>query len=444
MNFEKTLRFIKEKTFKIFIFLLPTQLAYHFWPKWSHIYGVRVDYLAPTIYLTDLLIIVLLIVNAFEKIIFPNIKTVRNNRKKSNPFRKEVLLLFSLLIFSVINISTSEFLEVSVLKWVKFFELLFLSIYIINEKELNFKDWVGRPLSYSLIFFSIIAVLQFFLKRTLGGFFYFLGERSFNISTPGIALVDIFSQEYLRAYSTFSHPNSLAGYYLVGLIIIFNSSTRSFANTKKLSLENKHKNNLLSIMVLIFSSCVLILTFSLGVWVAGLFVLTFFLISKNKAIFKKISLAFFLGIVSISLLSPILFQRYFINRNLFKENVSNRIELAKTAEKIYSQKPFFGIGLNNFIIYLPKTSADTEVVWKFQPIHNIFLSILTETGLVGLLIFLYLLFLAFEKTLKSNNIVLVLSLIAIIITGAFDHYWMTLQQNQLLFSVVLGLSFRKK
>ena len=43
--------------FQIFIFLLPTQLAYHFWPNWALVYGIRVDYLAPAVYLTDILVI---------------------------------------------------------------------------------------------------------------------------------------------------------------------------------------------------------------------------------------------------------------------------------------------------------------------------------------------------------------------------------------------------
>ena len=30
------------------------------------------------------------------------------------------------------------------------------------------------------------------------------------------------------------------------------------------------------------------------------------------------------------------------------------------------------------------------------------------------------------------------------ITGLFDHYWLTLQQNQLVLSVLLGLAARKE
>src|SRR3989338_7356441 len=47
----------------LFILLLPTQLGKHFFFDFSYLSGVRVDYLAPTIYLTDILALLLLIIN---------------------------------------------------------------------------------------------------------------------------------------------------------------------------------------------------------------------------------------------------------------------------------------------------------------------------------------------------------------------------------------------
>src|SRR5687767_12118252 len=44
-----------------FLLFLPTQLGIHFWPDFSSIFGIRVDYLSPTIYLTDLLVFFLIL-----------------------------------------------------------------------------------------------------------------------------------------------------------------------------------------------------------------------------------------------------------------------------------------------------------------------------------------------------------------------------------------------
>ena len=99
--------------------------------------------------------------------------------------------------------------------------------------------------------------------------------------------------------------------------------------------------------------------------------------------------------------------------------------------------------LNNFIVELPKTSMTPSVIWWLQPVHNIFLLVLAEGGLVGLLLFVTLFYKAFSSSLYLKRNYLTIALIVIVVTGSVDHYWLTLQQNQLLFSIILGLSFRK-
>src|SRR5476649_2203358 len=48
----------------LLIFLLPTQLGIHFWPNFSLLLGIRVDYLSPTLYVTDVVILSLIVINA--------------------------------------------------------------------------------------------------------------------------------------------------------------------------------------------------------------------------------------------------------------------------------------------------------------------------------------------------------------------------------------------
>jgi len=60
--------------------------------------------------------------------------------------------------------------------------------------------------------------------------------------------------------------------------------------------------------------------------------------------------------------------------------------------------------------------------------------------LMGLIIFLWFLFLTFKK-LSLKHYPLLMALSAILFLGLVDHYWLTLQQNQLLLTFVLGLSW---
>lgn len=107
------------------------------------------------------------------------------------------------------------------------------------------------------------------------------------------------------------------------------------------------------------------------------------------------------------------------------------------------EQPLIGVGLNNFISQLPNYWQNIGLTYWLQPVHNIFLLVAAETGLLGLAIFLWFLILTLKKLLVTNYQLLI-TLSAILALGLFDHYWLTLQQPQLLFTIVLGLSWGGK
>ena len=49
------------------LLFLPTQLGRHFWPDFSYIYSLKIDYLSPTLYFWDILVIGLLILFFLQK-----------------------------------------------------------------------------------------------------------------------------------------------------------------------------------------------------------------------------------------------------------------------------------------------------------------------------------------------------------------------------------------
>jgi O-antigen ligase len=114
--------------------------------------------------------------------------------------------------------------------------------------------------------------------------------------------------------------------------------------------------------------------------------------------------------------------------------------------------PLLGIGLNNYLSRLPDFKLDPTVFRLFQPVHNIFLLTAAETGLMGLSLFLFLVIKSLKNSLDMpasrdsfgmRNWSLVISLLVILSTGCADHYWLTLQQTQLLLAIVLGLSWQQ-
>lgn len=295
-----SLKRLEHFLFYLLIFFLPTQLAYHLWPNWAFVFGVRVDYLAPAIYLTDLLVIFLIILS----------KTKIN-----------IFYLLPFTFYAILNIGFSISPWVSFWKWLKILELIFFAKYIFNNKRLLKTRTLAKVFLTSLVLISAIGIIQFLVGGTLG--FTLLGERMFDLSTPGIALQEIFGKEFLRAYSTFSHPNSFAGYLFVSVVIFL-------PNLRKLKFFWP---------VVIIALVAFLLTFSLSAFIGTGFGL------------------------------PILLKGFDFSLPEIKE----RLYLVNISKEIISRNFLVGTGLGTF-------SMLNKMI---QPVHNIFLLIFSEVGAIG-------------------------------------------------------------
>ena len=270
-------------------------------------------------------------------------------------------------------------------------------------------------------------MLQFIHKGTIGGAFYILGERAFSIYTPGIALVDIFGRQFMRAYSTFPHPNSLAGFLGISILLFL--------------LFGKSLNRRLYYLVIVFAFLGIVISFSRTViftlCVTGIF---WFLINNKKKEIMVGKLTTILLIITSILLLGI--KTNFITSKINNvENIYQRISLIKTSGEMIKEHPIFGVGLGNFIKNIPKYSKDNS--WLLQPVHNIYLLIFAETGLMGLVIFFILSIRILNKTLSFNKRNFIYLLLFVLLTGFFDHYWITIQQNLLLEVLIFAMILRE-
>lgn len=403
----------------LLIFLLPTQLAFHFWPLSSFVFGIRVDYLSPTIYLTDILFLLLF-----------SVWVIRLPENILRFIRRDRTFLFILIFFIFLNLSVSLSITPSLYKWLKFIELLLFFYYVKARSDLFKLRSVSSALFYSLVFFSIIGILQVLFGRTLGGLLYILGERSFSASTPGIALVEIFGRNYLRAYSTFSHPNSLAGYLCMGLIATL------FAFSKK-DLTKKGWG-------LIIICLALVLSFSLSVFIGILICGLLYFLFQKRVIKTRYFILIPSAFLLISLLLPFVSKIILNNQIYLPQNISQRAILTSVSGNIISRNFLLGTGLNTFVIAESGIKVNGSYSWILQPVHNLFLLVFSETGVIGLLLFYGLLMLFTKKAISLKNKLFYFILVYIMVTGLTDHYWFTLQQNLFLLAFILGNSFSEK
>ncbi|MBI2017939.1 O-antigen ligase family protein [Candidatus Daviesbacteria bacterium] len=404
------LKLKRAEDFLIFltILFLPTQLGRHFWPQFSYIYSLKVDYLSPTIYFWDLLIVGLFTLFIFQK----------------RAVNAKALTIFLFFMFTqAASILAAQNIGAGLVRLEQYLIGGLFGLYLSAQDFKGLKKRIALPLIISILAESLLALAQ--VIKTAGLGFWILGERNFSITTPAIAKFDFYGIEFLRPYATFSHPNVLAAFLLIGIWFL-----TQLDNYKKIK-------NMAAVLALVG----LILTFSRTAIFAAIFSSVLFLRKKPLAA----------ALILITFLSPLLFIRFSSLFNYDSLTFLRREELAKASWEIFLQNPMLGVGLNNFI---PTLSADiiSGPNRFLQPVHNIFLLSLSETGLVGLVGFLTLIGYPILKLLKLNpkscpqhtpfsevNPLLLIWGI-IVFLGLFDHYFLTLPQGIRLFFLVWGLS----
>ena len=420
--------------FYILLVFLPTQTGYHFWPAWTMILGRRVDYLSPTLYGTDIIVCLLLLswfVSERKKVSMKNL--FGRIRNISRP-----MFFIGVIFFVVLNIILATSPVVTVFKWIKILEFGALAWYVIKTKP-KFSSVVPF-FGIGVLYSSVIAITQFILQHSIGGLLWWLGERTFSNLTSGIAQINV-CKPYtlictllLRAYGTFSHPNVLGGYIAISLPMMV--SVLILHRQQQLPI-NKKILMAITWLAIILGTVALILTFSRSAWVIGILGLigSLFIWGKKRLSVIRLAIIF----IPIALIMATMI-------NIQEESVMIRNELNLAALQQFLTSPFVGIGLGNFLVKLPEYLVSRQIYF-LQPVHNIYLLILTETGIIGLGTFFFIIWHAvknlsgtYHQNVQEKQIIKT-SLFALLLLGLVDHYLLTIQQGQLLLTLLLAFSF---
>lgn len=451
------LSFLQEFVFLLIVFFLPTQFGKHFWPDFSLVDGARIDYLSPTIYFTDclLLLLISLLVLGFAKKNDPKriikyIKWKGTDRKSKNLLINFRLWLFIAIICIslLISIVYSQRPLLGIYGFIKYFEFVIFGWIVARQFK---KEYLFQQSLYvfgaAMLLESVLAILQFLNQGSIGGIWYFLGERTFTGSTPGIANASIKGELVLRPYGTLSHPNVLAGYLLFGMALLLINKKNLLSQFFR-TFRQKHKklHDFKAIYlgcVLLSSTAALFLTMSRTATLLFLGASILFLINsiykKNKFYFSR-TVYVIVSIISVSGLFFLASPR-FLSTSLSEEAVVERGQLTASAISMLKDHPVFGVGVREFLVVLPHYLKQ-PAVYYIQPVHNIFLLFITETGAIG---FILLMLFAFWllKIVKTNKVGrqrgALVFLVFILIIGVMDHYLLTLQQGVLLLSYIFGI-----
>jgi hypothetical protein len=398
----------------LIVVFLPTQLSKHFWLPANLINGLRVDYLSISVYFTDLLILVFLILLSLKNGWF---------KTWGKPFSNFFLLWTLLQLLWVPLVATQIFVSIKIFLFLIFTQNL-TNLDLVKNKN------ILKIFSLQLLLLCLLVVGQLLRGGSINGPFYFLGERHYNASTPFIAKENISHFLFLRPYATFSHPNTLAGYVVLVFWWIFYFFKTH--NKKEYIYKSSGLISGLVIILLSFSHSALLTMFAgLLIYIGAVFI-------KKLDVYKIITSI----ICILSLISPIIMLKLDF---LSFQSVSARNILFNTALKKGVISIFFGGGWYADIVNLANNHINIDGRFWIQPVHNSWWFLIFSFGILPLLAFCVL----FRKKVRFsflNNNPHCLIILLILILGSFDHYWITQQQTLILLCLYVSTvisSFKK-
>jgi len=421
---------VTEYLFYLFVFLLPWQtrwiiqsgnLGGHFW-----------EYGSFSLFGTDILWLVILI-------LFLLIKTRLAKRPALARLWPSLIGFLIICLFSVLvafdrGIASYGFLKI--LEGASVF-------YLVTRLPLTILR-TSLVLVSSACLQAGLAVWQLFSQQVLA--LKWLGLAKQLPVDQGVYVVENALGRFLRAYGSL-HPIILSYFLVISLIITFGL----YFWTRKI----KQKIYVWSALYLILLG--LVLTFGRVAWLSAaiglisLYLMIWGLMSKRGK--KKLALLALIIILGSSLFvvifQEIVVTRLQMNERLEQVSINERSYYLQDAVNITKEHWYEGVGPYNFTQAVRREADGLREAWNYQPPNNLFILIMVETSIFGLITFLWLLGeigrLVWHKVQKLNLkkdwwfIIYTVGLIILLITAFFDHTYWTLQFGLLFFWLILGL-----
>lgn len=223
-----------------------------------------------------------------------------------------------------------------------------------------------------------------------------------------------------RIFGTVGNPAMFGGYLL---ILIFLALTRWQMS------ESRYRWSYLAAMALF--SAGIFLTAVRGAVLAWFVSLILLAVLTRRQFFKKLLWPVVLVLIFVALL--FVFDREILLRlfdfNVSRDTIIQRLSVWREAWHGFLSRPFLGWGPENFTILHERFFDPTNYVGPggsiFDRAHNIFLDIVTSTGLAGLVVFSYLVFASLESIIKKykEQIFVATALICLLATYAVQGFF---------------------
>ncbi|MCQ2433185.1 MAG: O-antigen ligase family protein [Clostridia bacterium] len=305
--------------------------------------------------------------------------------------------------------------------------LCFMCGYFLIVNLIRTSEWVERA-AFAVVSSSTLVSLYGIYQNFFGG------------AATTWQDTDMFSEITGRVVSTFENPNVLAEY----LIMCIPAAVAGFFCSKRAS------ERLLYLFLCGISGACLIFTWSRGAWLGFMIAMLLFLLIYSK----KTMVVMLFGMLAVPF-APFVLPASIMNRflsigNLADSSTSDRVHIWEGVAGLLKDHFLAGIGVGVGVfqkIYPRYTLAGIETA---PHSHNLFLQILVETGIFGLILFFIFLvvyakqfFTLSVRPLPEKRRILMAALfcgtLAVLAQGMTDYIWYD-YRVLLVFWLMIGLT----
>jgi len=338
---------------------------------------------------------------------------------QKNEYPKKVLktplffLFLSLIFFLFLRVFWSLRPDIYLQSLVWFVQALLLVFFIsspfVDKKQIAFSFILGGAVQ------SVFGIGQFFLQDTFAS--KWIGLTEHPVFESGTSVIVTESGRYLRAYGAFSHPNIYGGYLVLTTIITV------------LYSEYFKKRNIFLSGILVMQTLGIFFSLSRSAWIS---LICFFcgfafwkVYKKDFLLYKNILLSLFCVLLfCVIAFFPLVKTRVLGNTIYETQSITYRVSGYTESLKVFGEELWFGVGIGNYTFVLEKYFPD-QSVFSYVPVHNVFLLLLIEFGIVGSMLFFAICFLFFSQIKKRTSFpfLFVWICISCLPFFLFDHFF---------------------
>lgn len=394
--------------------------------SFANITGIYSDFTSYSLYLSDIVVFLLL---------FLNLRTLRGFRLRNLEF----LLAILIFVLGSTYLVSDHFISLHWYVLLRFVELVIIYL-LISRISFSLKP-IFILFAVLGAFESVLALFQFFLQHSIG--LTLFRESLLRIDIQGVAKIVSHGTTFIRGYGTLPHPNLLSAFLFTSILFSSYLFIRNISSKLKILFLTLSLVSIIGLLITFSRAGILVTLVFGGLLLIGSTV-------KHYEIRKQIIVYFLILAVALTtwglIIKPFIFTRVTISDQATVE----RKFYNHVGTEIVRSFPVTGVGIGTSMLHMQQFSSVKLDSWQIQPIHNYYLLMTAEMGIIIALIFIIFLLWHLKKLgelyWREGNVLhgtLFCIIAGFMFLMLFDHYFYTLVPTQILLWLILGLALRE-